>query len=287
MTVQTTYAQYQDHAYAGLISDLSPHRIGSYVNISSKLVLQWDITAVNETDYFINVDGVPVEYTSDVDATEAEIQAGLVANAAAALAPFFASKLVLSANADPTKIDGQAVYKDDPLTVTQDGNLAKTVVAPAGSDMPFGRIVAFDTTDVSGNGNPAGQACKLPDASGNQLLGMSVHTHAASVKRGYRVPYSNELHNGNFSFGGADDSGYIPGEIAGIMLFGYGWVEAEEFGLVGTSPYVRYATGAGGSERGRIRGDADTNTAVQMTSALVMQERQALGISLVQFGLNF
>lgn len=70
-----------------------------------------------------------------------------------------------------------------------------------------------------------------------------------------------------------------------VMRRGRIWVTAESAVTRWTVPFVRYASGAGGTELGSFRGDADGSTAAQCPWALFITDAAAGALVLVEISL--
>jgi len=70
-----------------------------------------------------------------------------------------------------------------------------------------------------------------------------------------------------------------------VLRRGRIWVTAEGAVTRWTVPFVRYATGAGGTELGSFRGDADTATAATCPWALFLTDATAGQLVLVEISL--
>lgn len=70
-----------------------------------------------------------------------------------------------------------------------------------------------------------------------------------------------------------------------VMRRGRIWVRAEGAIARWTHPYVRYAAGAGGTELGSFRGDADTATAAACTSIIALTDAAAGELVFVEISL--
>lgn len=72
-----------------------------------------------------------------------------------------------------------------------------------------------------------------------------------------------------------------------VLRKGRVWVSAETAMTDGANPFVRFAAGAGGSQLGAFRNDADTASAVQMSSgqALVRGTTSGAGYSVIELDL--
>lgn len=70
-----------------------------------------------------------------------------------------------------------------------------------------------------------------------------------------------------------------------VLRRGRIWVMAESNLARWTHPFVRYASGAGGTELGSFRNDADTSTAAQLTDAIVLTDATAGQLVLIEICL--
>ena len=70
-----------------------------------------------------------------------------------------------------------------------------------------------------------------------------------------------------------------------VMRRGRIWVLAEGALTRWTHPFIRYASGAGGTELGSFRGDADTATAAQCPWVIVLTDATAGNLALVEISL--
>lgn len=70
-----------------------------------------------------------------------------------------------------------------------------------------------------------------------------------------------------------------------VMRRGRIWVRAESAIARWTHPFVRYATGAGGTELGSFRGDADTATAAECPFVIAITDAEAGALVLVEISL--
>jgi hypothetical protein len=70
-----------------------------------------------------------------------------------------------------------------------------------------------------------------------------------------------------------------------VLRRGRIWVLAESAVARWTYPYVRYASGAGGSSLGGFRADADTSTAAQLTNAIYLTDADPGALVLLEIDL--
>lgn len=119
----------------------------------------------------------------------------------------------------------------------------------AQEDIPFGAVVRV-----------SGQYCELPDSSAEVTTGeVGVALHDP-VKVG----------------------GYKTGDIVAVMRRGRVWVATEQAVAAQADPFVRFAAGAGGANKGAIRNDADTATAVAPAGMSVYRGVGGAGLAVLQ-----
>lgn len=70
-----------------------------------------------------------------------------------------------------------------------------------------------------------------------------------------------------------------------VLRRGRIWVQAESAIARWTHPFVRYASGAGGTELGSFRADADTSTASQLFNAIALTDANAGELFLLEIAL--
>jgi hypothetical protein len=120
-------------------------------------------------------------------------------------------------------------------------------------EVPYGRMLA----KVAGDDNGA----KLPTADSDVMVGVAVLEQNR-----------------------ADD--HYPAKSAmAVLKRGQIYVEVEEDVTPDNDVFVRFADGAGGTEKGIFRTDADTDTAVQVTNARYLTSASAGGFAIVDLNL--
>lgn len=82
---------------------------------------------------------------------------------------------------------------------------------------------------------------------------------------------------------GGDD--YPAARPIGVIRRGRVWVLAESAVARWTHPFVRYAAGAGGTELGSFRANADTASAAELTHAIFLTDAGAGELVLVEIDL--
>lgn len=123
-------------------------------------------------------------------------------------------------------------------------------------EVPFGLGIAQGTAD---------DAFKLPAASGDKCVGITMHTQVANT-----VVLTN--------LSAVEASGR-----ANILTSGHIWVSVEGAVAVGGAVYMRYASGGGGSQKGSFRADADTSTASLVKGARYRTSTSGAGLAQVEF----
>ena len=191
MPFRTDNPLYPDTLIEGGIFDSFPHDIITLSN-SATAIKQVDTiapgTAANSTVYSVDIDGASVSYTSDADATAAEIQAGLLA--ALKAAPMIYRKVIPTAGGSNTVVlTARTAGTAGKFTTTLSGGgtgyaLTNTTAAADPAIIPFGRGV----TTASGE---SATSCKLIAAalsSSNIFRGVASRTNVVeSVGIGYSV----------------------------------------------------------------------------------------------------
>lgn len=159
----------------------------------------------------------------------------------------------------------QTTFTIDPAIGTpgqmyDSGAFHDVVTLIATEAIPFGAAVKIN-----------GMYCSLPAASGDVTGELGV-----ALKDGSKpAPGAFTPTLGGFS----------AGDPVPVMKTGRVWI-ATETGLAnGAAPFVRYAAGAGGTQKGAWRNDADTATAVQPTTGVhVYRAVAAAGLAVVELG---
>lgn len=117
------------------------------------------------------------------------------------------------------------------------------------------------------NGDFAGE---LPTATflAAAFLGISVHSHKALLD-----PSSD------------DNEVYEDEETMPVLRHGRVWVEVEDAFSAGDAAFVRFEAGAGGTQLGAIRTDADTASAVAVTGLRLLTSGGAGDLGLLEVNL--
>lgn len=135
--------------------------------------------------------------------------------------------------------------------VDSDAKRVRTARNNTATPIPQGRFVVFDT-----GANTSELAAKLPDATGQQILGVVMLDQAREVVA----------------------VGYAQNELMSVIYEGKVLVRTEQAVTPNDPVFVRYnATGATGTNPavGQVRKDADTSKADALTSARFMSSAAA------------
>lgn len=114
--------------------------------------------------------------------------------------------------------------------------------------------------------------CKLPTTSGE-------------VAKVLGIAPSRVTSDPNFPPGGTAGFAYQIGDAVDLVPEGQVWVVVEESVVAMDPVFVRFATGAGGSQKGSFRKSADTATAAQLTGARYLTSASANGLALVEINV--
>lgn len=263
MTVQLSYDNEPAVAVEGMLADDGPHNFLSGLANTRKLI-SVAITADNDDDYTITINGTPFLYEADGSATTAEIAAGLVAAINAGSEPVIASGTDTPILIEST-LDGPAgdfTYAD---AVVGSGTLVETVLVAQGQEIPFGKFVCQDDRASDGTSD-FGDACdyvvRLPrqsaDVTGNRALGVAIADKA------------REENSGSFRA-----STMVP-----VLTKGRCWVEVEEAVTIDSTVHVRYA--AGGNGIGSFGDSTGSSERAALAGARYLKGAAANGLALLE-----
>ncbi len=125
--------------------------------------------------------------------------------------------------------------------------------------LPAGVGVVQDTTSDA--------SIKVPGASGDVTSELFMG-----------VTVLSQAHENLVSGGGS----YEQHDAVSVMKKGRIWVQVEEAVTPVSPVYVRFASGAGGTQQGSFRASADTATAAQLSKARYLTSAAAQGFALVE-----
>jgi hypothetical protein len=130
--------------------------------------------------------------------------------------------------------------------------------AEASAEIPFGVMVV--------QGAAQGQAV-LPVDANSKPVGVVVHSHE----------YAKDTELGT--------TGLKPKTAMAVMNRGRIWVTVENAVAVNGDVYVRHTAGAGGTQKGAFRADADTATAMRVRGARFLSATAGAGIARVELDM--
>lgn len=268
MPFRTDSPLYPDTLVEGQLFDSFPHDIITLSN-SAAAVKQIDTiapgTAANSTNYSVDVDGTTISYTSDADATAAEIQAGLLA--ALKAAPLIYRKVVPTAGGSNTVVltaRNAGVFGRFTTTLSGGGTgyaLTNTTAAADPAVIPFGRGVTTGSTDSA-------TSCKLIAAalsSTNILRGVTCRTTTMESQGiGYSIV-----------------EGYPPMEAVNVVRKGMVAVRVRE-AVTPLSAVWIYHTG---TYAGQFRATTDSNATQISSGAAWARSASAGGLAVLDLNL--
>lgn len=243
---QTSIHQYAEHL--GPVGSYDPQaELADGINDSANAAQVVDVsidTVANTTEYQFELDGVPIAFTSDAAATDAEIQAGLIAAVAAAALAFGPNSAPARVTATAVGTDTVRITETNPelgqISVTEtDANLSLATVTAHAEDEPLngGQLV------VAGAGGD--RSIRLPSTGTDVVLGITVNqAEGADLDD----PSTAHLYPA---------LSQVPYLRKGRVV-----VEVEETVTRGDPVYARFTAGAGGTVRGAFRNDDDGGTAL-------------------------
>jgi hypothetical protein len=220
----------------GIVRDI----ISRTVSTQKLSVVLVDATTANGV-YTITINGVEVASFTASGSTQAQVRDGLLADFAGSSAPVSAA----AGGAGEVVIEGTNEDADYTISVGGPvGDISLTTLVPYGQEVPFGvGLVRDDRASVS-----AAQA-RLPrlaaDITGGGFHGISM----ADTSREYNA------------------GGYRDGSAVPIVHRGRVYVISESIVAEGGAVYCRFASGAGGTQLGALRGDADSASAALVPNA--------------------
>ena len=233
------------------------HDADSFVNDSGAALQQDDLTvdtAADSTVYTFEVDGVSVSINSGTGATLTSIRDALI------VAYRNTQELETVAAINPSGADTArltALVKGTGYTLTEsDANLSTAAVVANGTTQTpkFGRAMVRR----AGGGD---QSAALPSAASQEFLGVNSRIHS------------------DVDPTGAPKDATAPFKTMSLVRGGKILVEVEEAVSAGDPAFFRHTAGAGGTELGIWRNDADTATADQVTGAKFTTSTTGAGLA--------
>lgn len=253
--IQTSFSRSPAIGFAGMQAKDSSHLQANSRVAASRKLASVVITAANSDTYTLTINGTDFTYTADGSATTAEITVGLAALINAGTEPVTASgtdtPLLIESDIDApygndlsdTSAAGRRLSGDFSITESETNLATPVILVPQGQEIPFGVGVCLD--ERSGDK----QAVRLPrqatDVTGLLFDGVTMADFARSSHL----------------------ATYPRNSMISVMRKGYIFVVVEEAVSKGDQPFVRYASGAGGTQLGAFRKTVDSSSAAALPNA--------------------
>jgi hypothetical protein len=157
-------------------------------------------------------------------------------------------------------------------TVVGTTNCSVAAVLPNEISVPFGTFLTQDT-NITGTG--AYNIARLPNAAidiTTERLGLGVSIHEQATE--------NAL-----ASSGAAEVGYRTQSTMSLLRKGLIWVQVEDAVVPGGEVFVRFVAGAGGTQLGAFRSDADTASAGALPNARYKSGASAGGLAQLDINL--
>lgn len=142
-----------------------------------------------------------------------------------------------------------------------DNDILSYISEEASAVMPFGIAVAKGTADFG--------ALLMVNGS-SVIVGLAAHTHQVDPGQAGNTPAG---------------AGIPPKYAINVLKRGRMYVQVEEAVTPASPVFVRFAAGAGGTQKGAIRASADTATAVAWTAARFLTSASANGYAVIEVNL--
>lgn len=245
--------------------------IGSGVASSRKLV-SIAVTAVNSTLYSVTVNGTLFSFTSDGSATTAEITVGLRDAINLGAEPVTASgadtPLLIESKTDG--VFGMDFSDTTPANARLTGdfvavlsaNLVATTLVAQGQQIPFGVAVCRDERSADND------AVRLPRQATDVTSTLFKGIVLADTAKTANVVSNKQVFNRNVM---------VP-----VLKHGYAYVRVEEAVNKGDQAFIRFASGAGGTQLGAFRKSADTASAAASPNCTYETTAAAAGLAIVR-----
>lgn len=275
--MQTSFSNVPNVAIAGMPVDAGLRDVISRINAAQQLFSVVVTTEENDADFIVTIDGTAYTFTSDADATKAEIAAGLKALIDAGDADVTATLFTTSEADDSFYIENNSFDNELVVSVTNPstGVLTLAELVDHEDAIQFGAVVVESEQPAADNLTYKRDCCRLPrlasDFSDRKVLGVAL----ADVSREVRTssPYG----------------GYSAGEAVGILRKGRIWMAVEDVGSVVTGGLVYVRHIASGVEMlGAIRAaddGADTEVMDRDQAIFTGQKDSTNGLAVVEWNL--
>lgn len=251
--MQTTFNTSPARAFAGMHATTFPFGFISRA-LATKQLEQLTFGTTNGT-YTVTINGVVVATFVASSNTATQIRDDILADIQASAAPVRASAL----STDKLLIEKADYGSDFTIAISTVSGYSKSQLVAQNATAPFGAgVVRDDRAPLSG------KQCRLPRLATDVTSGLFLGVLAANTGNSPAV-------------GGWPDE-----SIPDILRMGHIYVLVEGTGTEGAPLFMRYAAGAGGSQLGAFRADADTSTAVAIPGMRALETWTASGIVLAE-----
>lgn len=254
MAVQTTYSLNRTRAVAGMVADSSQHEYLSRVLATQQLE---ELTfGTTDGTYTVTVDSVEVANFVASGNTATQIRDAIKADIDASAAP------VTTTSVSTNKLQ---LKKNDfaatgfTIAISTVSGYSKSQLVGQGTVVPFGvGLCRDDDSPVSG------YRCRLPRVAADVSAGFLGIAALDSTE-----PYVA--------------GGWQPGSIPKLMHRGHIWCVTEGAIAELAPMYCRFASGAGGTQLGAFRGDADSASAGAVVGLRALESCSGAGIVLAEY----
>lgn len=254
MAVQTTYSLTRTRAVAGMVADSFLHEHLSRVLATQQLE---ELTfGTTDGTYTVTVDGVVVATYAASGNTATQIRDEIYNDIVASAAPVTATKV--STNKLQLKKNDFAATGFT-IAISSVSGYSKTQLVGQGTVVPFGvGLCRDDDSPVSG------YRCRLPRVAADVTAGFLGIAAFDSTE-----PYTA--------------GGWQPGSIPRLVHRGHIWCVTEGAIAELAQMYCRFAAGAGGTQLGAFRADADSATAAAVVGLRALESCSGAGIVLAEY----
>lgn len=268
VTGQVNFNRYMPPAVPGMLSGTGQAKIYPHTNTYGTLdtiTITPPATVDNSATYKVTLNStsvVSVEFTTDANATTAELANGLFA--AMRTNPIFYSLVDVALNTGTNVITLTArsvgttisLTQDSAGTTTNDLTIAKTVSTSSNLIIPFGRFVGRQASYPRDAREGVSAATLINHATNYEVLGVTLSSHATE-----QVGIFNNA-VGGYAFTKTMNVLQDVGTYKGV------WVECVESNLIiGDSAYIAVGSGNEGKVTKTSSGNVDVTSKVKILSA--------------------
>ncbi|HEV7717126.1 MAG TPA: hypothetical protein VGO53_16125 [Steroidobacteraceae bacterium] len=250
--MQTTFPLRPLRAFAGMHADTYPSAFISRA-LSTRQLVELTFGTADGT-YTVTINGVEVANFVAATKTATQIRDAIAADLAASAAPVIATP----SSTNKLLLENAGYEAAFTIAIPTIAGYTSSQTVPQGQVAPFGAgVVRDDGAAVSG------KQCRLPRLAADVTLGGFLGVLASNTAK---MPAN----------------GWPDKSMPDIMRAGHIYVLVEGTGIEGAGLFMRFATGAGGSQLGAFRGDADSGTAVAVPGMRALETWTTGGIVLAE-----